>query len=62
VAFDATLFLVLEPPQVKQTQFLPLMRRLKGFVLNASGFSLSPTFYTLRKRRYHKPNCRNYND
>jgi len=30
-------------------------------VLSASGFSLSPTFYTLRKRRYHKPNCRNYN-
>jgi len=23
---------VLEPPQVKQTQFLPLMRRLKGSV------------------------------
>jgi hypothetical protein len=31
-------------------------------VLDASGFSLSPTFYTLRKRRYRKSNYRTNND
>ena len=37
------------------------MRRLEGFVQCASALSQSPTFYTLRKRRDHKPNYRNYN-